>query len=84
MKVAEEDLKSEVLHIILETCYSRKKKDKYMKRCVPLEPAAENVCNQSSVPPPVYSSTTNFEAMTADMIAKISVHTTLLKPIIKS
>ena len=25
-----------------------------MKRCVPLEPAAENVCNQSSVPPLIF------------------------------
>ena len=25
-----------------------------MKRCVPLEPAAEDVCNQSSVPPLIF------------------------------
>lgn len=25
-----------------------------MKRCVPLEPGAEDVCNQSSVPPLIF------------------------------
>ena len=25
-----------------------------MKRCVPLEPAAENVCNESSIPPLIF------------------------------
>ena len=32
----------------------KKHGENYMKRCVPLEPAAEEVCNQNSIPPFIF------------------------------
>jgi hypothetical protein len=45
--------KAEALHMIRKTSYSIKG-ESYMKRCVPLEPAAEAVCDQNSVPPLIF------------------------------